>query len=256
VVVGLGANLGSREATIASAIGLLGTRAEIVARSRLYVTPPLGPPQPEFLNAAVRVRTALDPRELLAHAQWVEAQLGRVRRERWGPRTIDLDLLWWEGGELDVPGLTLPHAGLADRAFALAPLLDVAPELAPRYAGRLAELGAPPVRPWTDVERTEGQVRAVAFDDADALALALGAALGGAPEPESVMAFEAASPAELVRAVTLHAGGRAATVVVEALEPAGSVRARLVLDRARSAARSELSLAALEGGFCILRSRA
>ncbi len=144
-VVGLGSNLGSREAYLRAAELLLASRpdVQVTARSALYVTPPLGPPQPDFLNAALRLETDLAPRALLEVLLDVEARLGRVRRERWGPRCLDLDILYWSEGEVDEDGLTIPHPGLAERAFAVAPLLDVAPELADRYA-----CVPPPRRPW------------------------------------------------------------------------------------------------------------
>lgn len=150
-VIGLGSNLGSREAMLRAAITLLGL--EVVATSRLYRTPaltltPSAAPQPEFLNAAVRVRTELAPLALLGELHRVEAQLGRVRVERWGPRTIDLDFLYWEGGAVDASGLTVPHPGLRDRAFALAPLLDVAPELRASLGPRLAALEPADVTGW------------------------------------------------------------------------------------------------------------
>lgn len=116
---------------------------ELVRASKLYATAPLGPPQPDFLNAAVLVHTTLDPEALLDVLLAVEAGLGRVRHERWGPRTIDLDLLWIDDLRVETPRLTVPHPGLFERAFALGPLADVLPEAA--WAGaRLAELGGPP----------------------------------------------------------------------------------------------------------------
>ncbi|MGE0787067.1 MAG: 2-amino-4-hydroxy-6-hydroxymethyldihydropteridine diphosphokinase [Sandaracinaceae bacterium] len=170
-VVGLGANLGSREAYLVAALRLLAERVRVVARSRLYVTAPVGPPQPDFLNAAARIETELAPDELLELALDIERRLGRVRRERWGPRTIDLDLLHWSGGAVDAPGLSLPHPRLAERPFALAPLLDVAPELASRYG----TIEAPPVRVWLD----EG---GAPIDSDDALAWAHNRSVPLAPE--------------------------------------------------------------------------
>lgn len=244
-MIGLGSNLGSREATLRAAIALLGL--EVVATSRLYRTPPLGPPQPEFSNAAVRVRTDLPPGALLAELQRVEAQLGRVRRVRWGPRTIDLDLLWWEGGVVDEPGLTVPHPGLLDRAFALAPLLDVAPELP--FAARLAALEPVTARPWTNATIDEHSVEARALDDADALALALGAALGAARAPDEVHPIERSAPAELVRDAARIAGARPALVMLESLAP-GAVRARVLLDSKENRAVPEPALGHLASGAC------
>jgi 2-amino-4-hydroxy-6-hydroxymethyldihydropteridine diphosphokinase len=100
----------------------------VVRRSALYETAPVGPPQPAFLNAAARVATDLAPHALLDALLSVERQQGRVRGERWGPRLIDLDILWIAGVAVDSPGLVVPHPELRRRAFALRPLLDVAPE--------------------------------------------------------------------------------------------------------------------------------
>ena len=118
----------------------------MTAVSSLYETPPVGPPQPMFLNAAVALTTELDPPGLLLALLSIEQRLGRVRRERWGPRTLDLDILWNAGMRWDTPELTVPHPELRRRAFALRPLLDVAPRATdPRdgtaYAAVLAALG-------------------------------------------------------------------------------------------------------------------
>ena len=102
------------------------------ARSRVYETAPVGgPPQPSFLNAAIYAECILSPVALLDELLAIEAALGRVRAAetvRFGPRTIDLDILWIEGVTLDEPRLVVPHPRLALRAFALVPLLEVAPD--------------------------------------------------------------------------------------------------------------------------------
>jgi 2-amino-4-hydroxy-6-hydroxymethyldihydropteridine diphosphokinase len=146
VVLGLGTNLGSRRAILESAILLLGALpgCRVVARSSLYATPPLGPPQPDYLNAALRITWTGSIEELLAQVQRVEAQLGRERRLRWGPRTLDIDILHWSEGALCTPELEVPHRELRARNFALAPLLDVAPELAPELAPALHAIGGAP----------------------------------------------------------------------------------------------------------------
>lgn len=146
-VIGLGSNLGDRQATLARARAELEAIGTVTAASCLYETPPLGPPQPLFLNAAVALTTNLDPPGLLSALLAIEQRLGRVRRERWGPRTIDLDLLWIAEMCWDTPELTVPHPELRRRAFALRPLLDVAPLATdPRdgaaYRSVLAALGA------------------------------------------------------------------------------------------------------------------
>ncbi|NUQ78785.1 MAG: 2-amino-4-hydroxy-6-hydroxymethyldihydropteridine diphosphokinase [Polyangiaceae bacterium] len=133
VVIGLGSNLGDREGTIASAIERLGAdpAVRVVATSPLYESEPAGgPPQGDYLNAAVLIETDLPGREILERALAVERTLGRVRPASiaWGPRTIDLDLLWIEGEVIAEPGLDVPHPRLHERSFALRPLLDVAPD--------------------------------------------------------------------------------------------------------------------------------
>lgn len=130
--VGLGSNLGDRESVIADAVSALGSHPEIeVLRvSTLRETEPWGPiDQPRFLNGAVAVDTTLAPRALLGVLLDVERGLGRVRHERWGPRTIDLDLLLYGDTVVDEPGLTVPHPRLRERAFVLEPLLEIAPHL-------------------------------------------------------------------------------------------------------------------------------
>jgi 2-amino-4-hydroxy-6-hydroxymethyldihydropteridine diphosphokinase len=138
--IGVGANLGDREATIREAVRLLGP--EVVAVSRLRETPPWGyADQPAFLNGAILLETALQPRALLERLLEVERELGRTREgPRYGPRTIDLDLLLYEGVEVDEPGLQVPHPRLHERAFALEPLLDLDPELELPGRGQLADL--------------------------------------------------------------------------------------------------------------------
>lgn len=96
----------------------------------------MGPPQPTFVNAAARVRTTLPPMALLRLLQRMEAAAGRRRERRWGPRTLDLDLLHYEGVRLRRPELVLPHPGLAERPFVLAPLAEIDPQLVPSADGR------------------------------------------------------------------------------------------------------------------------
>ena len=128
VVVGLGSNLGAREATLSAAVADLGQLGSVLRVSALYETDPVGPPQPSYLNAAVRLEAQGEPRALLASLLDVERRYGRVRREKWGPRTLDLDILWIDGVSMTDPDLVVPHTALRERRFALAPLLDVAPE--------------------------------------------------------------------------------------------------------------------------------
>jgi 2-amino-4-hydroxy-6-hydroxymethyldihydropteridine diphosphokinase len=130
--VGIGSNLGDREGNLRQAVELLSAEdgIDVVAVSEIRETDPVGPvEQGPFLNAAIRIKTDLGPRELLERLLAVEQRLGRVRRERWGPRTIDLDLLLYGDEVVDEPGLTVPHPRLHERRFALEPLADLAPGL-------------------------------------------------------------------------------------------------------------------------------
>jgi 2-amino-4-hydroxy-6-hydroxymethyldihydropteridine diphosphokinase len=130
--VGIGSNLGDREGQLRSARKLLAAEngVEVVAVSRLRDTEPVGPvEQPRFLNGAVQLITELTPRELLDRLLAIEQRLGRVRTERFGPRTVDLDLLVYGDEVVDEPGLTVPHPRLHERRFALEPLAELKPEL-------------------------------------------------------------------------------------------------------------------------------
>lgn len=142
--VGLGANLGPREATLRRAVELLALRAgvEVVAMSRLRETEPVGVAgQPPFLNGAVALETTLAPRALLDVLLGVERELGRVREGgRWGPRTVDLDLLVYGGEVVDEPGLRVPHPRLHERRFALEPLAELDPGLDVPGRGRVTDL--------------------------------------------------------------------------------------------------------------------
>jgi 2-amino-4-hydroxy-6-hydroxymethyldihydropteridine diphosphokinase len=147
VVVGLGANLGDRLKNLQDAVDGLAaaSRVRVTSVSAVYETEPVGPPGPLFLNAALRLETTLPLEELHALTRSIEDAAGRVREERWGPRTLDIDILWAEE-ELDVPQLTVPHPRLMERRFALAPLLDVLPEAPEALGERLSALGGPPKR--------------------------------------------------------------------------------------------------------------
>jgi len=129
-LVGLGGNLGDVAATFRAALARLAAGGvRVVARSSIWRTPPWGKTdQPAFLNACVRVETALSPHELLALCLSTETALGRVRTEKWGPRTLDLDLLDVAGVTLATPDLTLPHPFVAERAFVLVPLCEIVPD--------------------------------------------------------------------------------------------------------------------------------
>ena len=128
----LGANLGDREGALAEAARrLAGTPGvAVTARSALYRTPPWGDPnQPEFMNAALGVATTLPPHGLLDACLAIEAALGRTRGRRWGPRVLDIDIVDYEGAALADRRLTLPHPHWRERAFVLAPLAEIAPDL-------------------------------------------------------------------------------------------------------------------------------
>ena len=141
--IGLGANLGMREETLRRAVELLGAAdgVDVLAVSQLRETEPVGVvDQPPFLNGAVAIETTLAPRELLDLLLEIERSLGRVREERWGPRTIDLDLLVYGNEVVDEPGLRVPHPHLHERRFALEPLAELAPELDVPGRGQVSAL--------------------------------------------------------------------------------------------------------------------
>lgn len=128
--IGLGANLGDRRATLDRSVRWLDATSgvSVEACSSWHETPPLGPPQPNFLNGVVRVSTDLSAMALLGVLRALEAAAGRVRRARWAPRTLDLDLLLMEDLVMDSPDLTVPHPGLSTRRFVLAPLCELDPD--------------------------------------------------------------------------------------------------------------------------------
>lgn len=129
--IGLGSNQGDRLENLKRSMTLMAGRGiQIEAVSSVYETDPVGPPQPDFLNAVCRVDTDLEPLELYRALKEIEALVGRRAGPRWGPREIDLDLLLYEGVKIDDPELTVPHPEMANRAFVQIPLAEIAPELA------------------------------------------------------------------------------------------------------------------------------
>jgi 2-amino-4-hydroxy-6-hydroxymethyldihydropteridine diphosphokinase len=146
--LGIGSNLGDRLAYLQGAVdGLAATDGvEVVAVSAVYETDPVGPEQPDYLNAVVAVDTTLGARVLLAVGQRLEAEAHRVRGERWGPRTLDVDVLFYGDARIDEPDLVVPHPRWHERDFVLAPLAD---------------LGYPGVKPreWSGVRSTDLTLR-------------------------------------------------------------------------------------------------
>lgn len=130
--IALGSNQASPLEQVAQALDALAAipHSRVVATSSFYRTPPLGPrDQPDYLNAAVALETALPAEELLNHTQRIELEQGRVRKaERWGPRTLDLDIMLFGNETISTPRLTVPHYDMKNRAFMLVPLLEIAAE--------------------------------------------------------------------------------------------------------------------------------
>ncbi|WP_282943680.1 2-amino-4-hydroxy-6-hydroxymethyldihydropteridine diphosphokinase [Paenibacillus sp. RC67] len=127
--IALGSNMGDRERLLLEAIGLLAEyeTIEVISCSGIYETEPVGyVDQAAFLNMVIEVETSLEPKELLGVMQRIELSLGRTRELRWGPRTIDLDMLLYDNVKQDDPMLILPHPRMLERAFVLVPLVEVA----------------------------------------------------------------------------------------------------------------------------------
>jgi 2-amino-4-hydroxy-6-hydroxymethyldihydropteridine diphosphokinase len=141
--VAIGSNLNHPQARVLEAFERLAALGAVrsVLRSRLYHTRPMGPQdQPDFVNAAAGLLTQVGARGLLEDLLGIEQAMGRNRQERWGPRVIDLDLVWMLGETIDEPGLTVPHPGVSMRNFVLYPLADIAPTLEIPGHGLVEEL--------------------------------------------------------------------------------------------------------------------
>jgi 2-amino-4-hydroxy-6-hydroxymethyldihydropteridine diphosphokinase len=141
--VAIGSNLDSPRERVLEAIERMMTlnATRLMVRSRLYLTRPMGPQdQPNFVNAAVGLLTQLTPQELLSGLKGIELSMGRERQQRWGPRIIDLDLLWMIDSPVSEPGLTVPHPGVSTRNFVLYPLADIAPTIKIPKVGNVLDL--------------------------------------------------------------------------------------------------------------------
>ncbi|MGB9098104.1 2-amino-4-hydroxy-6-hydroxymethyldihydropteridine diphosphokinase [Erwinia sp.] len=156
VYLALGSNLADPMHQVQAALDALAVipLTTLMTTSAFYRTPPYGPPdQPDYLNAAVALETSLAPEALLDHTQRIELEQGRVRKdERWGPRTLDLDIMLFGELTLNTPRLIVPHYDIANRAFMLVPLLEIAPDLTfpdgTAAAELLAKLDASAIQRW------------------------------------------------------------------------------------------------------------
>ncbi len=139
--IGLGSNLDQPVQQVMNALEKLAKlpMTRLLAQSSMYRNPPMGPvPQPDFVNAIAALETCLSPNDLLAELQHIEYSQGRVRHERWGPRTIDLDLLLYAECIVDEPHLRIPHPAMHERSFVLYPLAEIAADLVIPGKGPLA----------------------------------------------------------------------------------------------------------------------
>lgn len=158
--IGLGANLGDRLVMLRRALDALAEHTTILAASSVYETLPQGyADQPDFLNAVVQVETLLSARDLLGLTQSIEERLGRARRERWGPRLIDLDILWYDGCVCHDADLVLPHPRMHQRAFVLVPLAEIAPGLVLPGSGKTASALARTLSATQRITKTDGNLR-------------------------------------------------------------------------------------------------
>ncbi len=136
--IALGSNLGDSRAILEAALETLAQTPGVTleSRSSWYQTVPVGPPQPDYINGCALLRVNVAPHELLAIMLEIEAKFGRQRRERWGARTLDLDLLLFDDLIVDTPALQLPHPRLRERAFVLMPLAEIAPDWSEPVSGQ------------------------------------------------------------------------------------------------------------------------
>jgi len=142
VYIALGSNMDSPHSQLDSALAALSQhpRIELVATSNRYQTPPIGPQQPDFINAAAQLSTDLSPLDLLDALQAIEQQQHRVRSIHWGPRTLDLDILLYDNFVIESERLTIPHPRMVERGFVLVPLADLDAQLALPSGETVAQL--------------------------------------------------------------------------------------------------------------------
>jgi 2-amino-4-hydroxy-6-hydroxymethyldihydropteridine diphosphokinase len=141
--IGLGSNLGDSRSILTGAIDRLESHSqiEVIAVSRWYLTAPIGPPQPDYLNGCATLQTSLEAIDLLNVLHSIEAEFGRVRQEFWGARTLDLDLLLYDDLIMDLPTFQVPHPRMLERAFVLVPLVEIAPDaIEPKSGESIATL--------------------------------------------------------------------------------------------------------------------
>jgi 2-amino-4-hydroxy-6-hydroxymethyldihydropteridine diphosphokinase len=139
--IGLGSNLGDSISILIGAIARLRIhpQIEVTAVSSWYLTAPIGPPQPDYLNGCATIQTSLTPLDLLNTLHSIEAEFGRVRQEVWGARTLDLDLLLYDDLIIDLPTLQIPHPRMLERSFVLIPLAEIASDsIEPRSGDSIA----------------------------------------------------------------------------------------------------------------------
>lgn len=138
VAIALGSNLGNSKKNVETALNILNNNPNIQVKSRSswYQTAPIGPPQPDYINGCAILDVQLKPDHLLETLLAVENQLGRIRRERWGPRTLDLDLLLFDDLIWETPALEIPHPRMRERAFVLVPLAEIAPNWVDPVTGK------------------------------------------------------------------------------------------------------------------------
>lgn len=136
--IALGGNIGDSRAILERAMVIVAQTSGISlkAQSRWYKTAPVGPPQPDYINGCALLDVALTPQELLAVILDVEKQFGRVRQERWGPRTLDIDLILFDDIIMETPKLEIPHPRMRERAFVLVPLAEIAPDWIEPVSGK------------------------------------------------------------------------------------------------------------------------